>query len=103
MNAGFTILRHSADEKLCNTNFFFLILGFSLALLTSLSAHADDQSYPSPIPVTYDRPTNALADADRHYRLDLLLNYMRHQGPALVPNLSDDLRGPANFLLGQIK
>jgi hypothetical protein len=67
-------------------------------------ARADDNTLPTPMPILAYRPDNsAFGDADRQYRLGQLRNYLRQQGPALIPSLSDNLRSPANFMMGQFK
>ena len=48
-----------------------------------------------------DRPAlSPLADDDRQHRLNLLLDYVRKEGPAYAPGLPSALLHPENWALG---
>jgi hypothetical protein len=69
----------------------------------STRARADDNTAMIPMPLISERPSNsALANEARNQRMAALLDYVRSQGPALMPGLSDTLRGPTNFVMRQI-
>ncbi|MGE3624730.1 MAG: hypothetical protein AB7H77_12780 [Bdellovibrionales bacterium] len=44
----------------------------------------------------------ALANADRNARLDRLVDYIRKEGPALVPGLPNIIRNPAGYVFGHL-
>jgi len=64
--------------------------------------HAEENGFYSPL--LNDRPSNsALVNSERDYRIGLMLDYLRHQAPAMVPGLPDTLRGPVHYMIGQLK
>jgi len=80
------------------------VLLFFMPMFFPSQAYADDNTAPTPMPLIINRPDDsALANADRHYHLGLLLDYMRREGPALISGLPDTLRTPANFIMGELK
>lgn len=73
---------------------FFLTL---CILFTPASApHADNGTTIISVPVIADRPMNGspMEEAEKRQRLKLLLDYMRKEGPDLVPGLSGIIRSP---------
>ena len=73
-------------------------------LLLPKNLRAEDATAISTTALINDRPSmSALTNADRAYHIGLMLDYLRQQAPALVPGLPDKLRGPAHFMIGQIK
>jgi hypothetical protein len=94
-----TIRPFNTDKIVCRAVLLTLIL-----LLWPRLLHAQDQTTMTPMPLINDRPSNSvLADADRSARLHQLVDYMRQQGPLLVPGLPNTLQGPSDFLMSQFR
>ena len=99
MKALFTIHRVLTDQIVWAASLSIFILLIPLAPVL-----ADDNALMTPMPVMENRPDNsALGNADRNYRLGLLLHYIRHEGPTLIPGLPDALHEPADFIIHQLK
>jgi len=74
------------------------------ALLFPTRLYADDKTAMTPEPLIATRPIySSFESADRSYRLGLLMNYVRHEGPALMPGLPDEMRAPAHFAMEQLR
>lgn len=75
-----------------------------ILLMLPENLHAEDKTAMTPMPLFNARPsTSTWSNDDRNQQLAQLLDYVRKRGPALVPGLPDALRGPTNYMMGQLR
>jgi hypothetical protein len=73
-------------------------------MLHAIPVWAEDNSQMTPLPLIDSRPDSTVfSNADRTYRLGLLLDYVHREGPALVPGLPTALRDPSDYVMHEIK
>jgi hypothetical protein len=99
MKTIFTIRHFHTDLRL-----WAMVLLTLLLVFLPKQLRADDKTAMIPEPLISTRPSNsALDNADRGQRIGLLLDYVRHEGPALMPGLPDALREPVHYAMEQLK
>ncbi len=99
MKAHFRKKPTYTEEILCGV----VLLTFIL-LFIPCPALSEDRTQMSPMPILDQRPDNStIANADRDAQLRQLRDYIKKQGPALIPGLPGFLRTPADFAMDQLR
>lgn len=90
--------RRSTAVKLALWPAFLLVFAF---LAVSPAFAGDEANTLAELPiVTAGKPRySAFEESDRNYKLGLLMNYVRREGPSWFPGLPDALRSPARMAL----